>query len=152
MNQGLNIMGTDAMMHKANAQANVPMNRAQTTGSATTNAYLRLLMRLLFGLFILAALPLATVAHAAKTTPALPDALMRTPGVTATLLPNGQWLLLGAEPLGSPQAEARLYDPTKGQVLILETGLARPRTHHTASLLADGRVLIRAASAPGVRQ
>jgi hypothetical protein len=58
---------------------------------------------------------------------------------TATLLPNGQVLIVGGADLGEETAE--LYDPDGGT--FSGTGsMASPRFHHTATLLGDGRVLV----------
>lgn len=65
-----------------------------------------------------------------------------SPGQTATLLPNGQWLLLGGGQGGKASHEARLFDPRTGDQQRLTTKLTQPRTEHTATILPDGRVLI----------
>jgi Bacterial Ig-like domain/Galactose oxidase, central domain len=60
-------------------------------------------------------------------------------GATATLLPDGHWLLVGGA--GSERdaavwdAETSAYTPTKGR-------LEAPRSFHTATVLPDGTVLI----------
>jgi WD40 repeat protein len=73
---------------------------------------------------------------------------------TATLLQNGKVLITGGNvfrgyPTGLPSsASAELYDPSVGQsVAIGDMSVAR--TGHTASLLADGRVLIFGGTASG---
>ena len=66
-------------------------------------------------------------------------------GTTATLLRDGHVLFTGGGNCGPGQdgiwASAELYDPTTGT--FSPTGsMAAPREQHTATLLADGRVLI----------
>jgi Galactose oxidase, central domain len=74
---------------------------------------------------------------------------------TATLLPNGKVLLIGGEtgwtggapntPIATPSAE--LYDPGTG--LFQPTGnMNTGRESHTATLLADGRVLVTGGATP----
>lgn len=67
-----------------------------------------------------------------------------TPGASATLLPDGQWLLLGGETSDGRKrlAKARLYDPSKKKLMTLPNGLTHARARHTATLLADGRILV----------
>ena len=73
-------------------------------------------------------------------------------GATATLLRDGRVLVAGGTNCGSAGqdgtwASAELYDPATGT--FRPTGsLTAPRSQHTATLLADGRVLI-AGGVPG---
>jgi len=65
---------------------------------------------------------------------------------TATLLPNGQVLIAGgfsANVVPSPALNtAELYDPTANTFTPLTARMASRRTNHTATLLANGQVLI----------
>lgn len=62
----------------------------------------------------------------------------------AAVLPDRSVLIIGGA--GGPNgdvslASAELYDPRQGSWTVVES-LAEPRTGHTASVLADGRVLV----------
>lgn len=74
---------------------------------------------------------------AGTTCPATP-----TPGQSATLLPNGSWLLLGGLGKEGPQAAAFLEDPELTRVSAIAGSLGVPRAWHTATVLPDGTVLI----------
>jgi hypothetical protein len=63
-------------------------------------------------------------------------------GHTATLLSNGQVLIVGGyDPTTSIISDAELYDPI-AQVFIDLGNTNTPRFHHTATLLQNGQVLI----------
>jgi hypothetical protein len=67
----------------------------------------------------------------------------RGSGLTATVLQNGEVLLVGGESttIGETAASAELYDPSNGT--FTATGsMSVPRAFHTATLLPDGRVLV----------
>lgn len=63
---------------------------------------------------------------------------------TATLLPDGTVLLAGGEPASSPGTPSELFDPFDplGERWTPTGALNQPRTNHTATLLADGTVLV----------
>jgi len=85
------------------------------------------------------------VQHGPTTTLTLPvSAQAHSQGVTATLLPTGQWLLLGGQhdSHSAPVPDARLYDPASQQITPLPSGLATAKAYHTATLLPDGNVLV----------
>ena len=63
-------------------------------------------------------------------------------GLTATVLNDNTVLLAGGlNGANKSVAAAELYDPVSGEFLELPA-MKRARSHHTATLLADGRVLI----------
>ncbi len=62
-------------------------------------------------------------------------------GQTATLLPTGQWLLVGGEDAGRPTAAAMLLDATTSQPVPIDS-LTHARSGHTATVLPDGTVLV----------
>jgi len=64
------------------------------------------------------------------------------PGESATLLPSGNWLLLGGEEKSKPVSTAMISDPHSGAVVKLRGELSFARTWHTATLLPDGKVLV----------
>ncbi|RQS71913.1 Rhs family protein [Burkholderia sp. Bp8963] len=75
-----------------------------------------------------------TIGHSVAVT------LPVVPGQSATLLPDGRWVLVGGE--GAAAATASIFNPTTQQIIKLPTGLAAPRAYHSATLLPDGRVLV----------
>lgn len=62
-------------------------------------------------------------------------------GGSRTLLSDGRWLLVGGEDEGRPTATLRIVEPT-GDVSLLASRLRYPRAWHSATMLADGRILI----------
>jgi hypothetical protein len=60
-------------------------------------------------------------------------------GQSATLLPDGRWLLLGGVGV---EGMVALLDPVSGERMVLPSQPGRPRAWHSATLLADGAVLI----------
>jgi hypothetical protein len=65
-------------------------------------------------------------------------------GHTATVLQSGKVLITGGDPYGGSGAQntAEVYDPTTGTFAATAGTMTAPRQGHTATLLADGRVLI----------
>lgn len=63
-------------------------------------------------------------------------------GQSATLLPNGQWLLLGGKAANGSVATATVVDPVRKSANTLKQGMLFARSWHSATLLPDGRVLI----------
>jgi WD40 repeat protein len=65
-------------------------------------------------------------------------------GDTTTLLPDGQVLVAGGDGSSAqaqPTAAAEVYDPASGRFSPTDS-MMTPRAFHTATLLADGRVLL----------
>jgi RHS repeat-associated protein len=64
------------------------------------------------------------------------------PGQTATLLPSGQWLLLGGEGRNGPVSTATIQDPSSGTTTTLKPGMLFARAWHSATLLPNGQILV----------
>ncbi len=64
------------------------------------------------------------------------------PGQTATLLPDGRWLIIGGEGSKGPMATALIWDQRTQTSTPIEDTLLYPRAYHTATLLPDGTVLV----------
>lgn len=62
-------------------------------------------------------------------------------GQTATLLPNGQVLVVGGVGLAGSLASAELYHPTSGN-WVPTAPMSVPRAYHAATLLPNGTVLV----------
>jgi Ca2+-binding RTX toxin-like protein len=74
-------------------------------------------------------------------------------GATATLLPDGRVLLAGGtgqigtdpvtgDPINGPLDTAELYDPATGTWSLTANTMSTPRNQHTATALANGKVLV----------
>ncbi len=63
-------------------------------------------------------------------------------GQSATLLPDGAWLLLGGELQGHVSNAAEIYDPESGKTTMLGSTLDVARAWHTATLLPSGEVFV----------
>lgn len=69
-------------------------------------------------------------------------------GATMTELPDGRVLVIGGAVVDANGAEVQIldtieiYEPNRGQFLALPARLDTPRAYHTATLLADGSVLV----------
>jgi Bacterial Ig-like domain len=87
-----------------------------------------------------------SVGNVSTTHPAAQQATQSNPdmrdGQSATLLPDGTWLLIGGREQGRPSNALRIWDPATGRTELLQAALDRPRAGHTATVLSDGRVLI----------
>src|ERR1039457_2732182 len=70
-----------------------------------------------------------------------PSPTKTTPGQTATLLPDGIWLLIGGQGEGGTLAAAEIRD-ADGHHITLPRSLNQARAWHTATLLPNGTVLI----------
>ena len=98
-----------------------------------------LLLFLLIVVGVASALPALQVAIPSDQTPR-PVPLL--PGQSATLLPSGQWLLLGGQGENAPVSTASLQDARTGVVTPLKTGMLSARAWHSATLLPSGLVLV----------
>jgi RHS repeat-associated protein len=63
-------------------------------------------------------------------------------GQTTTLLPNGEYLLIGGEGSDGVVATAAIEDAKAGTTKELKNGLRHPRAWHTSTLLPDGTVFV----------
>src|SRR5881396_3266792 len=65
------------------------------------------------------------------------------PGQSATLLPDGRWLMLGGQSSnGRPLSTAQIWDARSGVTTPLSSELQHPRAWHSATMLPDGTVFI----------
>jgi len=63
-------------------------------------------------------------------------------GHSATLLPNGNWLVIGDAGSSGSNGSIAVVDPVSGQMHRLATHLIQGRRGHTATVMPDGSVLI----------
>jgi RHS repeat-associated protein len=63
-------------------------------------------------------------------------------GQSATLLPDGRWLLLGGLENGEPSDAAQVLDRAAGAAAMLPSHMLFVRAFHTATVLPDGRVFV----------
>jgi RHS repeat-associated protein len=63
-------------------------------------------------------------------------------GQSATLLPDGTWLVTGGRQNGRPIATASIWDAATDTTTPIRGRLEHPRAGHTATLMRDGRILI----------
>src|SRR5262245_25273975 len=64
------------------------------------------------------------------------------PGQSATLMPDGRWLLIGGEGAQGPVDTMTIWTPSTGAIVAVPRGLTHARAWHTATVLPDGTVLI----------
>ena len=88
------------------------------------------------------ALLLAFLMAPASAGPQGDEPLGLAAGQSATLLPDGRWLLLGGEGPTGPVLSAALRNERTGMTTVLSAQLGQARAWHTATLLPDGTVLI----------
>jgi RHS repeat-associated protein len=70
------------------------------------------------------------------------DPSLSAEGETATLLPDGRWLLIGGRGPDGQSAAARIWDPRSREAVALPQGLQYPRAGHTATLLPNGTIAV----------
>ena len=63
-------------------------------------------------------------------------------GQSSTLLPNGNWLLVGGQGANGPKGTTLVRNPFNAQAQELPVRLRVPRAWHSATMLPDGRILI----------
>ena len=72
----------------------------------------------------------------------VPFAPSLLPGQSATVLPDGRWLLVGGEALGGGIDTASIWNPRTGLTTQLTVRLKHARAWHSATILPDGTVFI----------
>ena len=94
------------------------------------------------GVWVLGLVLLGLLAGGApRATGAVPPGDLR-PGQSATLLPDGRWLLVGGVDAVGVRGDAALYDAETGQTTPIALALGTPRRDHTATVLPDGTILV----------
>ena len=76
---------------------------------------------------------------ASDPAPALAPHPATAPGQSATLMPDGHWLLVGGS---EHPGQLQVFDPLLNRTDDLPLELSQPRSGHSATLLSDGTVLI----------
>ncbi len=89
-------------------------------------------------LFLVTLALLPSASRPLSADPALPA----VPGQSRTLLPDGRWLLVGGQGVQGPLATAAIFDAQTNSLTPIAQPLLQPRAWHTATVLADGSVLI----------
>lgn len=97
---------------------------------------------LLFLLIVMSVAPAWAVPQIPNPSGSNPRPIDLLPGQSATLLPSGQWLLLGGQGTNGPVSTAMLQDPRTGAATALKTGMLLARAWHSATLLPNGLVLV----------
>jgi RHS repeat-associated protein len=119
------------------------MRTASPTATQLSKAHTHAPNRLRMLISVCLLLAIVFDADAQSSSSRLPKSLrISTPGTSATLLPDGQWLLLGGEDTTGAVATARLYNPAQKKFRPIDIGLLHARAYHTATLLPDGQVLV----------
>lgn len=91
---------------------------------------------------VLVGLLLSLVLAPAGSRPQGPEPPPSFAGQTATLLPDGRWLLAGGLDVPGPRATLEMWDPQARTLTPLAASLQVPRAWHTATVLPDGRVAV----------
>jgi len=99
----------------------------------------RLALRLAFGLGLTV---LVLGANPMRANDATAQGTANIAGQSATLLPEGQWLMLGGEGADGPLASGYIVGGEDTGAVTLAEGLRFPRAWHTATLLAKGMVAV----------
>src|SRR5499427_7007777 len=94
--------------------------------------------RAIFYGFVLVMTLLLNASGRSNAESALPVVL----GQSRTLLSDGRWLLVGVQGGQGLLATAAIFDPQTGSLAPITQPLLQGRAWHTATVLADGRVLI----------
>src|SRR6266496_3087757 len=68
--------------------------------------------------------------------------IAHAPGQSATLLPDGSWLLLGGQGKNGAISAASIENLAQKTTTVLSNAMLFARAWHSATLLPDGRVLI----------
>ncbi len=133
----------DTTLDTVTRQRNRAMKMASPTDTQLSKLHTHALNGLRTLLSVCLLLAIVFEASAQSSSSRLPQSLrIATTGASATLLPDGQWLVLGGEGITGAVATARRYDPERKKFHTLDTDLLHARAYHTATLLPDGQVLV----------